>query len=78
MLKCHNDGKEKKESFEVWDDDDLLENIPTGYGATKEEALDNYLKGVEEYKKNLLKHCRSLRKIKDMEITMVDFNGIPL
>lgn len=47
VLKVHNDGKEKIQSFEVWDDS--IPDIDRGYGRTQTEALVSYQQNFEEY-----------------------------
>lgn len=61
----HNDGKGKYQSFSAW-----AENVDAniGYGATKEEA-------IEDLKNNVLQLSEQLKKINFEDIIMVDYFG---
>ena len=47
ILKYHNDGKEKWQSHEVYDDD--FDLVDRGYGSTKKEAFANYKDNIKKY-----------------------------
>jgi hypothetical protein len=64
MIKIHNDGKGKSESFEAYSDYDVL----PGFGQTEEEAVDNYEKNVKDY-------ISVLQSLDYTERIVVDFNG---
>lgn len=66
-VKIHNDGKEKRESFEA-----RLEDINlTGFGSTQEEAIADLKRLVQGL-------VASLRNVNYDDVTMVDWQGQPL
>jgi hypothetical protein len=71
MLKVHDDGKNKIESFEVWDDS-MIE-IDRGYGRTEEEAFSNYKKNVASHYKLAKSHFH--RVLVNPVLTKVDYAG---
>lgn len=51
MLKHYNDGKEKYQSHEVYDDE--LPDLMRGYGETYEEARQEFKKNLAEYNQKI-------------------------
>lgn len=51
MLQHYNDGKEKYQSHEVYDDE--LPDLMRGYGETYEEARQEFKKNLAEYTQNI-------------------------
>jgi hypothetical protein len=70
-LKIHNDGKEKHQSFEAW-----VEGIDCekGYGATREEAIDEYKKELERFWQRV-SIARSDLVLGGFEVIKVDWCG---
>jgi hypothetical protein len=77
MLKCHNDGKERSQSFEVWDDSEALDSVQRGYGKDEEEAYHEYLINVREFIKQVT-NSYHLVIVNKSSIKMVDCTGEPI
>ena len=69
MIKMHNDGKEKSQSFEASISD--FDDIPTQFGYNAEEAITNL-------KKEVVKTIKKLQEIDYEKIIMVDCVSKPI
>ncbi len=72
MLKCHNDGKGKFQSYEVYYDGEYpISEIPRGFGETFEEAYDEYIKNLINY----INACNKIFDVDKSSVSMVDWSG---
>jgi hypothetical protein len=72
MLKYYNDGKERFQSHEIYDDE-FKGEITTGYGRTVWEALDEYIVNVNSYLQKIEKLYKQLHN--NPELHIVDGAG---
>lgn len=80
MIKCHNDGKGKLQSYEIYINDEncnILEIIPSGYGSTKEEALKEYIYNLIVYMNTIVRFAIEIFPNMLENISMVDYSGKP-
>ena len=73
MLKHYNDGKEKYQSHEVYDDE--LPDLMRGYGETYEEARQEFKKNVADYMQKIEIYYN---RFDSQEVVKVDCVGKPV
>lgn len=73
VIKVHNDGKEKYQSFKAWCDE--YPEIEAGYGETFEKACDEYYENAEKY---MLEAIRINNDIKSCRRILTDYKGDPI
>ena len=71
IVKVHNDGKEKCQSFEAWIDDIDCER---GYGPTAHAAIQEYEQKLNNYQARLAVACLCLES-EQFETIEVDYSG---
>jgi len=71
ILKIHNDGKQKHQSFEAWLDEIDCER---GYGSTQEQAISEYKRELDSHQKKIFAAAQDLAG-DSFETLMVDWRG---